>query len=169
MSNNIIYENEYEKVIEEDNHLYVINKKELIGIVPYTIENGVLTSIGLKTIVNKEEEEFNNTLLIDYVTSDDINYLNAASRILDEKIDINIKKGEEWIYLGDIVYNHFSKSNIHIYGVDITHYLNELKSDNFQLISINNITQNNDILFLSIFTRLFNYFYVKSLIKKDDE
>ena len=170
MQDKIIIENELEKVIEQNDHYFVVNKKEIICILPYTITNGLLTNIGVINKVNEETEEEIKTLIMGYLNKDDITNLSSANRILTDTIYLDIDDAERWMYLGELSMNQFSKSSFKIYAVDITNL--EIKHNDiskFELLELPKVTQSNDILFLSSYIRLFNYFYIKSLNNKKNE
>lgn len=168
MQERLIDENDFEKVILQDDHYYVINNKELVAIIPYTIKDGILEQIGIINVVNEETEEEEQTLIMGYLKKDDVTNLDGANRILKDTIYLDITDAEKWIYLGELSMNQFSKSSFKIYGVDITN--KEVKYTDlskFELVELPKVTQSNDLLFLSSYLRLFNYFYVKSIKVKN--
>lgn len=169
----IILEGPYEDVIEINDHYYLINKKDKICILPYTISSeGLLDKIGILEDWNYIEEELGLTLINDYLNADDSTDLVAANRLLFEMTGINVKSADKWMYLGSIYNGMTSDSPIKLYAVDITD--NQIKEDveekeerkKFKMMDSSKVLQTDDILFLASFTRLFNYFYIKSLNKK---
>jgi len=166
----IIIESELEKVIEQNEHYFVVNKREIICVLPYTIRNGLLDNIGVIQKINEETEEEIKTLITGYLTKDDYTNLSGANRLLKDIVFLEIQEAERWIYLGELSMNQFSKSSFKIYGVDITGLEATHKEiSNFELVELTKVTQSNDILFLSSYIRLFNYFYIKSLKHYKDE
>ena len=170
MKDKIIIENELEKVIEQNDHYFVVNKKEIICILPYTIDKGLLTNIGVISKYNDDTEEETKTLIMGYLNKDDYTNIAGANRLIYDTIFLNITDAERWMYLGELSLSQFAKSSFKIYAVDVTDL--EIKnndSSKFELLELPKVTQSNDILFLSSYIRLFNFFYIKSLKHKKDE
>jgi hypothetical protein len=64
----IVLEGDFENVIEIDKHYYLVNKKDRICVLPYTIStNGLLDKIGVIEDVNYIEKEKVLTLMNDYI------------------------------------------------------------------------------------------------------
>ena len=175
----LVIQGAFEDVIEIDKHYYLVDKKDKICILPYTIStNGLLDKIGVIYDWNYIEEEKVYTLLSDYVSEDDSTDLVAANRMLFEIIGTNVKSADQWMYLGNLYSNMTSDSPLKIYAVDISDV--EIKADEiveeeqirkkFKLFDSSKVIQTDDVLFLAAYLRLFNYFYVSSLDQnKEDE
>jgi len=168
----------FEDVIELDGHYYLIDKKDKICVLPYTIStNGLLDRIGIVEDYNYLEEEKVNVLLNDYISADDATDLVAANRVLYEIIGTNVTQADLWMYLGSLFSNMTSESPIKIYAVDITDI--DIKADEevedenerkrFRMLDSSKVIQTDDLLFLAAYLRLFNYFYVNSLNKSDKD
>ncbi len=162
----------FEDVIEIDGHYYLLNKKDLICVLPYTISSsGLLDKIGVTKDWNIIEEELVYTLINDYISSDDETDIVSANRILYELIGTNIQDANLWMYLGNLYSNMTSDSPIKIYAVDVTNI--EIKTDEsvedkeerkrFKLLDSSKVIQSDDMLFLAAYLRLFQFFYVQSL------
>lgn len=173
-----IVEGDYERVVEIDDHYYLINKKDKIAVLPYTVDSrGLLDDIGVVEDWNYIEEERVLTLINDYVTTDDSTDLVAANRLLFEVLGTNVKDAIQWMYLGSIYNTMTSDSPIKLYAVDLTDV--HIKSNEnveegeekreFKMISSEKVIQTDDVLFLAGFLRLFNYFYVSSLAQKEED
>lgn len=173
----LILEGSFEDVIQLNDHYYLVNKKDKICVLPYTIStNGLLDRIGVIEDWNYIEEERVLTLINDYISVDDSTDLVAANRILFEIIGTNVKGADLWMYLGSLYNNMTSDSPIKIYAVDITDV--EIKADEdveeeqerkrFKMLDSSKVIQTDDVLFLASYLRLFNYFYVNSLSQKDE-
>jgi len=172
----IVLEGDFENVIEIDKHYFLLNKKDRICVLPYTMTNNLLDKIGVIEDYNYVEEEKVLTLLNDYIYDSDKTDLTAANRILFEIIGTNVKTADDWMYLGTLYNNMSSDSLLKIYCVDLTNV--EIKTDeeveekserkNFKLLDSSKVLQSNDILFLAGFLRLFNYFYINSLNQKEN-
>ena len=175
----LVLEGPFEDVIELQDHYYLVDKKDKICVLPYTVSsNGLLDKIGIVQDWNIIENEKVLTLLNDYLNEDDATDLVAANRVLFEIIGTNSKNADDWMFLGKLYNNMSSDSPIKIYAVDISE--TEIKADEeveeekerkrFKLLNSNQVIQTDDMLFLAAYLRLFNYFYINSLNQsKDDE
>ena len=170
----LVLEGPFEDIIEIENHYYLVDKKDKICVLPYTLStNGLLDKIGVIRDWNYIEEEKVWTLLNDYVYDDDSTDLVAANRVLFEVLGVNIDDADLWLYLGDLFSNMVSDSPIKVYAVDMTDVEiktqetveEEEKRKMFKLMDTSKVIQTDDILFLAAYLRLFNYFYVRSLQK----
>jgi len=174
----LVYQGPFEDVIEIEQHYYLVNKKDRMCVLPYTMStNGLLDKIGVIKDLNYIEEEETLTLLNDYISEDDQTDLVAANRILFEVIGTNVTDADSWMYLGSLYNNMSSDSLIKIYAVNISDV--EIKADEdveelsqrkkFKLLDSSRVIQSDDMLFLASYLRLFNYFYVNSLKQKENE
>ena len=92
----IIVQGEYEDVLEIDGHYYLMDKKDRIAVMPYTISSeGLIEKIGVVQDWNYIEEEEVLTLLNGYISSDDTTDLVAANRMFFETTKINIKSAKD--------------------------------------------------------------------------
>jgi len=174
----LVLEGPFEDIIEIENHYYLVDKKDKICVLPYTIStNSLLDKIGVIKDWNYIEEEKVLTLLNDYVYDSDDTDLVAANRVLFEVLGVNVDDANVWLYLGDLFSNMVSDSPIKVYAVDITNIEikaqetveEEEKRKMFTLMDTAKVIQTDDILFLAAYLRLFNYFYVKSLNQNKNE
>ncbi|NMC59897.1 MAG: hypothetical protein GYA51_11035, partial [Candidatus Methanofastidiosa archaeon] len=75
----LVLEGPFEDIIEIEQHYYLVDKKDKICVLPYTIAtNGLLDKIGVIKDWNYIEEEKVLTLLNDYAYDDDETDLVAA-------------------------------------------------------------------------------------------
>ena len=169
----IVVQGEFEDVIEIDGHYYLMDKKDRIGVMPYTISSeGLIDKIGVVQDWNYIEEEEVLTLLNGYVSSDDPTDLVAANRMFFETTKINIKAAKDWMFLGAVYSNLTSDSPIKLYAVDISGLKiqeeaeEDVQKKKFKLMDASSVIRTDEILFLAAYFRLFNVFYVKSLSKK---
>jgi hypothetical protein len=165
----IVLEGLYENVIQHNDHYYITSKKDRVCVLPYTISSdGLLDKIGIVEDWNSEEQKKLLTLLYDYLNTDDETNLVGANRVLFQTLGINFNKAEKWMFLGSVFNNLTSESPINIYSVDISDLeidkitLETPTGKKFKLIDCSSVLQTDDILFLGAFSRLFNFFYVKS-------
>jgi len=168
-----IIQGEYEDVIEIDGHYYLVDKKDKVAVLPYTISSdGLLEKIGIIEDWNYIEDEEVWTLLNGYISTDDNTDLVAANRIFYEVTKINIKAAKDWMFLGALYSNLTSDSPIKVYAVDVTGLKIQeeaqqgIKEKKFKLMDASTVIRTDEILFLAAYFRLFNVFYVKSLSKK---
>jgi len=169
---NIVLSGEYEDIIEIKDHYYLINKKQRICVLPYTISTqGLLDKIGVIKDLNILTEEYDYTLINGYISEDDNTNLVTANRLLYEIIGSNIKDADLWMYLGTISSYLSSDSEIRLYCVNISEIgvkesksvEDEKEAKRFQMIDCSKVVTSNDMIFLAGYLRLFNYFYVNSL------
>jgi len=174
----LVLEGDFEDIVEIEKHYYLIDKKDKICVLPYTIStNGLLDKIGVIKDWNYIEEEKVLTLLNDYIFDNDATDLVAANRILFEVLGTNVSSADQWCYLGNLYSNMMSDSPIKVYAVDISEteiktqetVEEEEKRKMFQLMDTAKVIQTDDMLFLAAYLRLFNYFYIKSLNKNKNE
>lgn len=164
----ILLDGDYEQIIEIDNHFYIVNKKDKICVLPYTLDSkSLLDKIGIIEEYDKMEEENILTLISDYVKDDDETNLVAANRLLFEICGINIMDANKWMYLGNLDNSLTSDSPIKLYTVNITDI--SIKTDEeveekeqrrkFRMMDSSRVLQTDDILFLAGFFRLFQFCY----------
>jgi len=170
----IIAKGKYEEVIEINDHFYIVPKKQQIAVLPYTIDTkGLLDKVGVIKDYNYILNAYNYTLICGYINKDDETNLVAANRILFEIIKTNVTNANKWMYLGNIFNGLMSDSPIDLYCVDITdikipetkEVVEIINNKKFELLDSSYVVTSDDMLLLSSFLRLFNYFYVSSLEK----
>jgi len=157
----IIVQGEYEDVLEIDGHYYLMDKKDRIAVMPYTISSeGLIEKIGVVQDWNYIEEEEVLTLLNGYISSDDTTDLVAANRMFFETTKINIKSAKDWMYLGALYSNLTSDSPIKVYAVDITGLSiqeeaeQDIQKKKFKLMDASSVIRTDEILFLAAYFRL---------------
>jgi len=171
-----VFEGTYEDIIEIEDHFYIVNKKHKIGILPYTISDlGLLDKVVTILDYNYLSEDYDYTLIHDYISSDDDTNLLSANKILYNIINKNVIDAGKWMYLGALYNNMTSDSTVDIYAVDITDIditnitSEENKDNKVKLLDLSFIVTTDDTLFLSGVLRLFHYFFIKSINKPKTE
>jgi hypothetical protein len=165
----VVLSNDYQEIIEWNDHYYIRSKKDRVCVLPYTINDGLLDMIGVVEIWNDEERETSLTLMTDYLNKDDETNLVGANRIFYSITGVNITDASRWMYLGSLFNSMTSDSPLKIYGVNVSdieieeNVLNIETRKNFKFIDSARVTQTDDILFLGAFNRLFNFFYTNSI------
>jgi len=171
-----VFEGVFEDIIEIDGHYYIVNKKHKIAILPYTISNlGLLDKVITILDYNYLSEDYDYTLIHDYINTDDDTNLLTANKILYNIIKKNVTDANKWMYLGALYNNMTSDSAVDIYAVDVTDIdienitSDENKDNKVKLLDISFIVTTDDTLFLSGVLRLFHYFFIKSINKPKTE
>ena len=163
---------QFEDVISEGNHFYILHKLDKICVLPYTINpnTGLLDQIGVIKETDILQEKENSVLINGFVSQDDNTNLIAANRLMYEIIGSNAKSAEDWMYLGKLN-NTASSSDMIVYCVNISDLdINEAKdveetrkARKFELIDSNKVVFSDDALFLAAYLRLFNYFFKQTI------
>lgn len=172
-----IVEGKFENVVEIKDHYYLISKKHRVTVLPYTIDaRGLLDKIGVVKDFNYVFEDYDYTLINGYISADDATDLVAANRVLFEVLGINITNADDWMYLGSLYNTLTSDSAISLYCVDVTdkqiRETEEVEQNQeklqFKMIDSSKVITSDDTLLLASYMRLFNYFYINSLEKNNN-
>jgi len=168
----VVFQGKHENVVEINEHLFVVNKKQRICVIPFTISSqGLLDQLGVTESRNALTDRSDYTLINGYVTSDDSTDLVAANRLVFEVIGSNIKNAKDWMYLGSLYNKMTSDSEIKLYSVNLTDVsvvedrdVQEMKAiKKFKMLESNKVVTTDDSLLLAAYLRLLNYFYINSL------
>lgn len=171
----VVREGKFEIIIEEGEHFYLVDKRDKICVLPYTIDTrGLLDKIGVMEDWNPTEKSKVITILSDYISADDNTDLLGANRMLFEITGVNVTEADRWMFLGAIYSNMASESELQIYAVNITeieikedeNVEEEKKAKRFRMMDSSKVLQSDDMTFLASYIRLFEYFYVNSLNKE---
>lgn len=156
-----INEGIWEDILEYNDHYYIISKYTNVCILPYIIENGILSKIGVVNDINILRNVEMPTLFTGTKNSDDESDLFCANRLLFENTNINITAAEKWMFLGDLYSNKLSDSSIKLYCVDVSDNTDEFIKNKtpFYFIDVEQSTSSDDMLLLSGYLRLFNLFF----------
>jgi hypothetical protein len=165
----VVLSNDFQEVIEWNDHYHIKSKIDRVCVLPYTINEGLLDKIGVVELWNDEERETSLTLITDYLSADDETNLVGANRVLYSVTGVNITDAARWMYLGSLFNSLSSDSPIKVYcvdtsGIEIKENVLDIETKkNFKFIDSSRATQTDDILFLGAFNRLFNFFYTNSI------
>jgi len=172
LTKKIVLSGDYEDIVEINRKFYIVDKKDRIAVLPYTVSSeGLLDKIGVAEDWNYIDDVKILTLINGYLSTDDSTDLVAANRILFEIIGVNITDAKKWAYLGRVYNNLSSDSGIKIYAVNISdikiheNVENMEERKKFIVMDSSKVIQTDEILFLSSYIRLFQHFYCQSLIK----
>ena len=165
-----LLENELQEVVKFEDNYYIINKKDVVCVLPYTLdEGGLLDKVGLIEIWNDEERKTELTLLKGFLSEDDGTNMVGANRVFYEVTGVNITEAANWMFLGTLFVSLYSDSPLRVYAVDVSgvEFAEQVMDENvrkiFKMENSSTVAQSDDMLFLGAFTRLFNFFYAKSL------
>lgn len=165
-----VAENELQTVKTKNERFVIENKKDIICVLPYTLdEGGLLDTIGILEVKEPDEKISINTILKGLLSSDDGTNLVGANRILYEVTGMNFDDASRWMYLGRLFVSLYSDSPLYLYAVDVSNIKmeenveNEEKRKLFKFINASEVAQSDDMIFLSSFLRLFNFFYTKAM------
>lgn len=163
-------------VVDVDGFIGIKLKTMSVAVMPFTIdENGMIDTIGLLKEYNPfREGDYSHTLITGTIDYEDDSLLYTAKRELKEEggYEIPDTDNEKWIYLGNFYPYKDSDRQIPTFAVDVTGIkAGEPKTDgtkkeklsSLEMIASNNIMITEEMLPLSAFLRLFNYFYQKTI------
>jgi 8-oxo-dGTP pyrophosphatase MutT (NUDIX family) len=169
---------EFEKfdIVDVDGHVGMKLKTMSVAVMPFTIdENGMIDKIGLLKEYNPfREGDFSHTLITGTIDYEDDSLLYTAKRELKEEggYEVPDNNNERWIYLGNFFPYKDSDRQVPTFAVDVTGIeAGEPQTDGtkkeelskLEMIPSNNIMITEEMLPLSAFLRLFNYFYQKTI------
>jgi len=170
---NLKYESKRFNVVKKQGRVKIDYKKMTVGVLPYTIKDGLLDKIGILHEWNPtRQDDFCHTIITGTVDPEDTDYLFAAKRELLEEGGIKDTNDDNWIFLGSFYVSKGSNEMCHTFAVDVTDLEigeavgdgsdAEEKSEFSLMDSGNAITITNESLVLASFLRLFDFFYQKN-------
>jgi 8-oxo-dGTP pyrophosphatase MutT (NUDIX family) len=169
---------EFEKfdIVDVEGHVGMKLKTVSVAVMPFTIDdNGMIDKIGLLKEYNPfREGDFSHTLITGTIDYEDDSLLYTAKRELKEEGGYEVPDNENlrWIYLGNFFPYKDSDRQVPTFAVDVTGIEpKEPQTDGtkkeelskLEMIPSNNIMITEEMLPLSAFLRLFNYFYQKTI------
>jgi 8-oxo-dGTP pyrophosphatase MutT (NUDIX family) len=169
---------EFEKfdIVDVEGHVGMKLKTMSVAVMPFTIDdNGMIDKIGLLKEYNPfREGDFSHTLITGTIDYEDDSLLYTAKRELKEEGGYEVPDNENlrWIYLGNFFPYKDSDRQVPTFAVDVTGVEpKEPQTDGtkkeelskLEMIPSNNIMITEEMLPLSAFLRLFNYFYQKTI------
>jgi 8-oxo-dGTP pyrophosphatase MutT (NUDIX family) len=169
---------EFEKfdIVDVEGHVGMKLKTVSVAVMPFTIDdNGMIDKIGLLKEYNPfREGDFSHTLITGTIDYEDDSLLYTAKRELKEESGYEVPNNENlrWIYLGNFFPYKDSDRQVPTFAVDVTGIEpKEPQTDGtkkeelskLEMIPSNNIMITEEMLPLSAFLRLFNYFYQKTI------
>ena len=172
MEKETIHQSKRFDVVKRDKKIGIEIKKVTIGVLPYTISNNMLSSIGvLHEYNNFRKGKYANTLITGTLEADDLDLLNCAIRELEEEGGFVQNDVDQWVFLGSFKLSKASTEEINVFAVNVTGIeqkealgdgskKEELSS--LKMMNINDAILTDEALFLASFLRLFDFFYQKT-------
>jgi hypothetical protein len=168
----LIASNEFEEIVERDGRYFVKRKMDVVCVIPYTIEKGMLEKVGVIKFLEKAFSHLPITLMSGEVNEDDGTNLVTANRILFENVATNVANANLWMYLGKIRDGLMDENGMSVYCVNVSdvnlgkpNELNRSGKGEFTLVGSNEIVSTDDSVLLAAYLRLFQFFYINSLNK----
>jgi len=168
----ILFETKRFNVVETIDKVGIEFKKLTVGVLPYTIDNEILSSVGVLNEYNSfREDNYSKTIITGTVDPEDSTLLQTAIRELHEEGGIKCKDVDRWIFLGSLRLSKSSNEYCHVFAADVTGLeISKAKGDGsiqeekskFELTTINDAILTDESLFLASYLRLFDFFYQKS-------
>ena len=173
----IKYNGKYFDVIEKEHSIGIHKKAVKVGVLPYTIDDGVLTSVGVLTEYNEFRKElYTDTIITGTVDADDKDLIDAAIREFYEEGGIKLEDREGYIFLGSLRTAKNSDEMIHVFAVDVSDIKQaekpegdgsvKEKKSTFEMKNIGEAILTDESLFLASYLRLFDYFYHSNMKNK---
>lgn len=145
-------------------------KKHSVGVLPYVLENGIITKIGVVKEYNSNRNEKITSLLTGTFEKDDILNINTAIRELKEESGIDCKDLDKYIFLGNFYLSKNSDEFMPLYAVNITGL--SIKEENlnlqdreddleFKIIDIKDALKINETILITAIFKLFEIIYKK--------
>lgn len=159
-----LIENNSHSIIEnvEDKELKVISLYTEIAVMPYSIDDsGLLDSVGVVGYTNFYDDTSHLTLLKGFRKDSESSNMITANRLIFDSFGVNITQAEKWMFLGDI-YSESSGTPIKLYCVNISNN-EDLKSEDFKMVTVNTAITSDDSLLLSSYLRLFKLYYMQGI------
>jgi len=169
----LLYSNDIEDVIDYNGRFYIVNKKQNIYVIPYTLDKGMLDKIGIINSTNLIYSNLEYSLINGIINIDDETDLVTANRLLFDLTNVNVSNANNWMYLGKIKTSLIDNIGSSLYCVNITNLNLSIptkldkanKEIQFKLVNSNDIIATDNCLLLASYLRLFQFFYINSLNK----
>ena len=130
---------------------------EIVCVLPFYLENGIITKLGTRKDGNIISCELN--------VDEDTSLLLRAMILLKEEVGAEINDSTSWIYLDSLKTD--SKSNFYVFGVKIPTDM-EHDSKNFSMIDAKEAVNFRDSILIASFFKLFMNIYKKEINDKHD-
>ncbi len=169
MDKELLYSTKKFDVVKRDGKAGIEIKKVTVGVLPYVISDGILSSVGVLHEYNSfRKGNFCDTVITGTLDPDDTDLLSCAIRELEEEGGFIQNDVDKWIFLGTFKLSKVSTEEISVFGVDVSGLeQGNAKGDGSKKESLSSLrmTQINDAIltdesiFLAAYLRLFDFFY----------
>jgi 8-oxo-dGTP pyrophosphatase MutT (NUDIX family) len=162
----ILFQNNYEEVIENKDRICIKQKNPSVLILPYILDaSGSPKELGLVSEPSATKEDKMTITVISGSPEDkDIDILATAKRELLEESGYDVSDTDKWDFLGNIqtsklIYNGNPAFGVNVTGLDREPKegdgSEEEKDSKFELYPINDAINNDDALISCLFLKLF--------------
>jgi 8-oxo-dGTP pyrophosphatase MutT (NUDIX family) len=172
MDNKVIYTHERFDLVQRDGKDGVEMKKVTVGVLPYVISDGLLSSVGVLHEYNLfRKGKYSDTIITGTLDPNDIDLLHCAMRELEEEGGYKVEDADQWVFLGGFTLSKASTEEIQVFAVNVSDAKQgEPKGDGskqeelskLEMVQINDAILTDEALFLASYIRLFDFFYQKS-------
>ena len=168
---NLHFESDRFDVIDLGKFTGIDYKKITIGVLPYSMKDGIVDKVGLLNESNVfRDGGFSNTIITGTMEPSDKSLLDCSIRELCEESGYTIESPDSWNFLGAFSLSKGSNEINHVFAVDVTgSVMGKAKGDGskkeelstFKMMDVVNVIQSNEALLLASYIRLFNFLYNK--------
>jgi 8-oxo-dGTP pyrophosphatase MutT (NUDIX family) len=169
MDKELLYSAKKFDVVKRDGKIGIEIKKVTVGVLPYVISDGILSSVGvLHEYSLFRKGNFCDTVITGTLDPDDTGLLSCAIRELEEEGGFIQNDVDKWVFLGTFKLSKVSTEEISVFGVDVS----ELEQGNakgdgskkerlssLRMTQINDAILTDESIFLASYLRLFDFFY----------
>ena len=171
-SKEVLYEAKRFDIVRRDTKVGMEMKKVTVGVIPYVVADGLLSSVGLLHEYNSfRRGKYCDTIITGTVDADDVDLLHCAIRELEEEGGFVVTDVDQWVFLGGFRLSKGSNEEIQVFAVNVSdEEQGEAKGDGskqeelskLKMTQINDAILTDESLFLASYLRLFDFFYQKS-------
>lgn len=176
MEKQILYQTKRFDVIDVNGKALISTKKVTVGVLPYSLADGMLTNVGVLHEYNKlRKGDYCDTIITGTLDPDDPDLLTCGIRELEEEGGYVQTDVDQWVFLGTFKLSKASNEEVNVFGVNVSGLeQGEAKGDgskseklsSLRMTPISDSLLTDESLFLSSFIRLFDFFYQRSNDKK---
>lgn len=169
MDKEILHETKRFDVVRRESKVGIEIKKVTVGVLPYVISDGLLSSVGvLHEYSSFRKGNYCDTIITGTLEPDDESLLSCAIRELEEEGGFIQQDVDKWIFLGCFKLSKGSTEEINVFGCDVSNLeQGEAKGDgskkeklsSLRMTQINDAILTDESIFLASYLRLFDFFY----------
>lgn len=172
MSKEVLFETKRFDVVKNESKTGIEMKKVTVGVLPYVISDGLLSSVGVLHEYNSfRKDKYCDTIITGTLDPEDQDLLHAAIRELEEEGGFIVTDVDQWVFLGSFKLSKGSTETNHVFAVNVTGLeqgkakgdgSKQEKLSKLRMTQINDAILTDETLFLASYLRLFDFFYQKS-------